>query len=73
VNVEINSTLSQHETYSIEFTDIRGVPVHSRQIEGQGTNYVVERIPADFMQTGLYIMSIRSRQNGVAYFKVLKK
>ncbi len=73
VNVEINSTLLQHETYSIEFTDIRGIPVHSRQIEGQGTNYVVERIPADFMQTGLYIMSIRSRQNGVAYFKVLKK
>ena len=74
VNVEINSSLLTAETFSIEFVDIRGAQVYSRQVESQdGTNHVAERISADFMQSGLYIMAVRSQQKGVQYFKVLKK
>ena len=74
VNVEISSSLSTPETFSIEFVDIRGAQVYAHQVESQdGTNQVAERIPADFMQSGFYIMAVRSRQSGVQYFKILKK
>jgi hypothetical protein len=74
VNVEISSSLSTPETFSIEFVDIRGAQVYAHQVESRdGTNQVAERIPADFMQSGFYIMAVRSRQNGVQYFKILKK
>jgi len=74
VNVEISSSLKTHETYSIEFIDVRGVQVHTHQLESQGgANYVEARISADFMQAGMYFMAVRSRQNGVQYFKILKK
>ena len=74
VNVEINSSLPTPETFSIEFVDIRGAQVYSRQVESQdGTNPVAERISTDFMQSGLYIMAVRSQQKGVQYFKILKK
>jgi hypothetical protein len=62
------------ETFSIEFIDIRGAKVYARQAQSQdGTNTISERISADFMQSGVYIMSVSSRQNGVKYFKILKK
>ena len=74
VNVEISSSLPTPETFSIEFVDIRGAQVYTRQVESQdGTNTISERISADFMQSGLYVMAVRGRQNGVTYFKILKK
>ena len=71
--MEIMPSQPASEVYSIDFSDMYGQRIYHLELEAGGGDLISERIATDFMQTGIYIVSVQSRQNGVRYLKVLKK